>query len=162
MATVTYRCTSGGEGCGDHPGPGYCRTHPWAALEPVRNRITPVEPPPPVTVTVDAGRPHVALEFLGRTVQIPPDGLTIGREEPPLRDVPGMADLTQVSRRHARLYWLADQLYIEDLGSTNGTFVDGDKVTTARRLAAGQKLRLGLDVAVGVVVEELDEFGLPR
>lgn len=30
-----------------------------------------------------------------------------------------------ISRKHAKLYWEEDKLYIEDLGSANGTLVDG-------------------------------------
>ena len=37
-----------------------------------------------------------------------------------------------VSRRHARLYVAADTLYLEDLGSTNGTRVDGHDATQGR------------------------------
>jgi hypothetical protein len=66
--------------------------------------------------------------------------LTIGRD-------PG-ADLTLddagVSRRHARLT-LADGEgpVIEDLGSSNGTFVNGERVGGERRLADGDEIRIG-------------------
>ena len=33
-----------------------------------------------------------------------------------------------VSRKHARISMQADQIWIEDLGSTNGTFVNGTRV----------------------------------
>jgi len=161
MAAMTYRCPVGEDGCGDHTVPGYCGTH-GTMLERVRTLMTPPTVELKTPVAVDFGRPHVALEFLGRSVPVPQDGLLIGREQPPLQDLPGMADLTQVSRKHARLLWLADHLYVEDVGSKNGTFVDGDKVTTRRRLAAGQRLRLALDVVIPVVAVEVDEFGFPR
>jgi hypothetical protein len=158
---MIYRCPVGADNCGDHTTPGYCGTH-GTMLERVRALMAPPAVEPPAQVGVDFGRPHVALEFLGRSVPVPPDGLLIGREQPPLRDLPGMAELTQVSRRHARLLWLADKLYVEDVGSKNGTFVDGDKVTTRRRLGVGQQLRLALDVIIPVVTVDVDEFGLPR
>jgi pSer/pThr/pTyr-binding forkhead associated (FHA) protein len=37
-----------------------------------------------------------------------------------------------VSRKHARIAMQADQIWIEDLGSTNGTFVNGEKIKRAR------------------------------
>ena len=50
-----------------------------------------------------------------------------------------------VSRRHAKLVFLDNALQIEDLGSTNGTSVDGAIVAAGVRhqLLAGAKLRLG-------------------
>jgi len=46
------------------------------------------------------------------------------------------------SARHARLELRSDGVWVEDLGSTNGTFVNGERVT-AERLAPGDVLRLG-------------------
>lgn len=50
-----------------------------------------------------------------------------------------------VSRRHARLVVADNSLQIEDLGSTNGTSVDGDSVAPGalRPLQAGARLRIG-------------------
>jgi pSer/pThr/pTyr-binding forkhead associated (FHA) protein len=47
-----------------------------------------------------------------------------------------------VSRRHASLTPEADSLYLQDLGSTNGTFVDGQMVPGAT-LRDGQTLKVG-------------------
>ena len=57
-----------------------------------------------------------------------------------------------VSRRHARLLIAANTLQIEDLGSTNGTSVDGAVVTAGalRPLQAGSRLRIG-DIELSVV-----------
>lgn len=64
--------------------------------------------------------------------------LTIGRA----RD----ADLTLqdrfLSRRHARLFYDGDRLLIEDLGSQNGTFVNGDRVEEPVELRPGDEVRL--------------------
>ena len=57
-----------------------------------------------------------------------------------------------VSRRHARLVIAANTLQIEDLGSTNGTAVDGAVVNAGalRPLQAGARLRIGdIELSVG-------------
>ena len=48
-----------------------------------------------------------------------------------------------VSTRHALLEPRPDGLWVEDVGSTNGTFVNGARVTTARLLTAGDVVRIG-------------------
>jgi hypothetical protein len=48
-----------------------------------------------------------------------------------------------VSSRHAVLEPRPDGLWVEDLGSTNGTFVNGARVTSARLLQAGDIVRIG-------------------
>ena len=47
------------------------------------------------------------------------------------------------SAQHARVEARGDGLWIEDLGSTNGTFVNGARVTTPRKLQPGDVLRVG-------------------
>ena len=49
----------------------------------------------------------------------------------------------QVSRLHARIEMRDDGVYVEDLGSRNGTFVDGAPVVSGRRLANGDEITLG-------------------
>ncbi|MEX0851125.1 MAG: FHA domain-containing protein [Gaiellaceae bacterium] len=46
------------------------------------------------------------------------------------------------SARHARIEPRSDGVWVEDLGSTNGTFVNGERVT-AERLQAGDVVRVG-------------------
>ena len=48
-----------------------------------------------------------------------------------------------VSTRHAMLDPRADGLWLTDTGSTNGTFVNGARVTTARLLQRGDLVRIG-------------------
>lgn len=48
-----------------------------------------------------------------------------------------------VSSRHATFEPRVDGLWIEDGGSTNGTFVNGSRVTTARLLHRGDVVRIG-------------------
>jgi len=46
------------------------------------------------------------------------------------------------SRRHARISWEGEVPVVEDLGSTNGTFVNGERVRR-RRLVEGDRLLIG-------------------
>ena len=66
------------------------------------------------------------------------DELIIGREN---------ADLTvddpEVSRRHAAVRLKAGQLEIEDLGSANGTFVNGSRIEAPVEVGGGAKIRVG-------------------
>jgi two-component system cell cycle response regulator len=48
-----------------------------------------------------------------------------------------------LSRRHCKLWKQGDRVYIEDLGSSNGTFVDGEAVQGRRPLAEGARIHLG-------------------
>ncbi len=48
-----------------------------------------------------------------------------------------------VSRMHARLFHDDRGVFLEDLGSANGTFVDGQKVEGVVALRSGQLIRLG-------------------
>ena len=48
-----------------------------------------------------------------------------------------------VSSRHALITPAENGVWVEDLGSTNGTYVNGAQVTTARLLQAGDAIRIG-------------------
>ncbi len=48
-----------------------------------------------------------------------------------------------MSRRHARILVEHDRATIEDLGSKNGTFVRGQRISAPTPLAAGDVIRLG-------------------
>ncbi|MGH7328531.1 MAG: DUF4388 domain-containing protein, partial [Polyangiaceae bacterium] len=50
-----------------------------------------------------------------------------------------------VSRKHARIQMQNDQIWIEDLGSTNGTFVNGEKIKRAR-LKEGDRVLIGTSI----------------
>jgi pSer/pThr/pTyr-binding forkhead associated (FHA) protein len=50
---------------------------------------------------------------------------------------------TTVSSRHATIDSRTDGLWVEDAGSTNGTFVNGARVTSARLLQPGDVIRIG-------------------
>jgi FHA domain-containing protein len=55
------------------------------------------------------------------------------------------------SARHARIESRSDGVWVQDLDSTNGTYVNGARVAGAQRLAAGDVLRVG---ETDLVVEE--------
>lgn len=64
-------------------------------------------------------------------------GVTIGREDCEIV----LAD-PEVSRRHATIRSLDDALAIEDLGSTNGTFVNGQRLTGVSALKDGDRIKM--------------------
>jgi hypothetical protein len=66
--------------------------------------------------------------------------LTFGRSGD--NDVPLPGD-DFASSLHARLEPRRDGVWVEDVGSTNGTFVNGERVERRRRLSAGDVVRIG-------------------
>jgi pSer/pThr/pTyr-binding forkhead associated (FHA) protein len=53
---------------------------------------------------------------------------------------------TFVSQVHARLYRQQNDTFVEDLGSTNGTFLNGSPVASATRLRKGDRVQFGQTV----------------
>src|SRR5580704_11015068 len=53
-----------------------------------------------------------------------------------------VVDAALVSRLHCRLTAAADELEVEDLSSTNGTYVN-DKPITRAQIVSGDRLRVG-------------------
>ena len=60
----------------------------------------------------------------------------------------------QVSRKHARIFHTAKGFFIEDLGSKNGTHVNGEPVMQPRRLNDGDLLQIGLAYRLSFVGAE--------
>lgn len=73
--------------------------------------------------------------------------ITIGREAS--NDI--VLEDPQVSRHHARLTLQGAGYVIEDLGSTNGTFINGQRVMGARPINDGDTLGLGDTVVLKVM-----------
>src|SRR5437016_2800139 len=68
--------------------------------------------------------------------------LLIGRHAP--EDEGRLGGDPEISRRHARVSRGADkQLAIEDLGSANGTYVNGERIRERRMLKPGDSVRVG-------------------
>ena len=86
-------------------------------LQPLKKQV------PPITVTE-------ALVTLGRNEQIFDDF--------------DKSELARLSRRHAKLFEQDDEIYVADLNSRNGTFVNGDRVDAVPRcLRHGDVLEIG-------------------
>ena len=51
-----------------------------------------------------------------------------------------------VSRRHARIYPYDGRVAVQDLGSTNGTYVNNQPIGAPREIVAGDRVRVGLAV----------------
>lgn len=54
----------------------------------------------------------------------------------------------EVSRRHARLTFQGGKYVLEDLGSTNGTFVNGQRLAGPRVLKAGEVVSFGEQIVL--------------
>jgi len=73
------------------------------------------------------------------TFRLPPGAVkTIGRST----GAEFIVDAALVSRLHCQLTATDDSLHVKDLGSTNGTFVNGQRVTAAQ-LRQGDRLSIG-------------------
>jgi hypothetical protein len=66
--------------------------------------------------------------------------LTIGRA---VNNDVSMPDDEYASGRHARFEPRRDGVWVEDIGSTNGTFVNGIRLTRERKLTPGDVVRVG-------------------
>ena len=86
----------------------------------------------------------VAGPDAGTVVPLPPGSTRVGRAvEATVR----IAD-PDVSRVHAELSVATDGVWVADLGSTNGSTVDGAPVDGSRRLPVGAALRLGASTLI--------------
>lgn len=78
----------------------------------------------------------------GKTYEL--DGeMTVGRS--PGCGIPTSYDVYS-STIHARLFPSGNQLWVEDLGSTNGTYVNSERIARATRLVKGDLVQVGATV----------------
>jgi hypothetical protein len=118
----------------------------WAELkEPRPAMAAPAMAPaaaPPNPAPQHAARAHLVViapeEQRGRSYELL-DELTVGRAA----GCHIALDDRFVSQLHARMFRRDDQCFIEDLGSTNGTFLNDEKVTGPALLARGDVVRIG-------------------
>ncbi len=78
----------------------------------------------------------------------PQTGMQFALDQPVIRIGRGSTnDLvikdSQSSREHAEITRQGDQLILRDLGSTNGTFVNGERLSGSRPLRPGDQIRIG-------------------
>ena len=79
------------------------------------------------------------LVFENRQVVLMEGANVIGRDS----DATIQCDRTGVSRHHARILVSKGEATVEDLGSKNGTYLQGQRITSAR-LSDGDEIRLGV------------------
>jgi DNA-binding winged helix-turn-helix (wHTH) protein len=109
---------------------GYRMLAPVADLEPAR------AVPAPTTA-----RFRILLE--GAEVPLAEGENVIGRDPEAAVSI----DSPRVSRRHARIVVEGDVAMLEDLGSKNGTSLNGERIECQARLAHGDEIRLGRHIA---------------
>lgn len=83
----------------------------------------------------------------GTSFQLVDHELVVGR-------APGSAVLLDdptVSSRHARVFPQHDSVLIDDLGSRNGTLVNGRRIDSPTRLSTGDRLSIGPNVELEVL-----------
>ncbi|MGH9762391.1 MAG: FHA domain-containing protein, partial [Blastocatellia bacterium] len=77
-------------------------------------------------------KPHISLVFKGQSI-------VLGRDS----DCEQVLDHPMVSWRHARITRSTAGYIVEDLGSTNGTFVNGTRISGAVKVKPGDRIGLG-------------------
>lgn len=92
---------------------------------------------------LDGGMPHLVVlapdSDRGRRIPLDDSYMVVGRE--PACGV--RFDDPRVSRTHAALQRRGSAVYVQDLGSTGGTFVNGAAMTAAHELQVGDVLTFG-------------------
>ena len=121
---------------------------------------TPPQPPPK-----SFALKFVSGKYQGGVFPLRPDrDVVVGRGS----DLDLVLAEDMVSRKHAKIFFREGAFWIQDLGSTNGTFVNGEKVKRAR-LSEGDRLLIGSsilkvvsDAATGEQTDEEIRRGLEQ
>ena len=93
-------------------------------------------------LTVPLALRFISGKYQGGEFPLPDDGeIVIGRSSE--LDMVLVEDM--VSRRHAKILVEAGDIFLEDLGSTNGSFVNGEKVSRTK-LAEGDRILIGTSI----------------
>jgi hypothetical protein len=112
---------------------------PW--IDPTLQRQQRPQFAPPVVPARQPPRPAGAQTLLvdGTPHELTGDRIVLGRS----RSADVVVSDPSVSRQHLELRQDDRGWYAVDLGSTNGSQVNGDTITEARRLEPGQRIKLG-------------------
>jgi len=113
-----------------------------------------VPPAPPPQDLIPADSPAITSPYKGPRLMLQAtgsifklgDAAVIGREDVTLQiDLDGYPDGKFISHRHAQITKIDDKFYLEDLGSSNHTWVNDLKLATgqAEPLKDGDVIRLG-------------------
>lgn len=126
----------------------HARTHSYSFIGPVQ--VSFAEPHADVTpgtfrviatmVEGEGGRPAAVVTPEGRRVELGAKPIVIGREDD--CTIVMSPEDKEASRRHAEVRRLGDGFVIADLGSVNGTRVNGSGITE-RELTGGEKISIG-------------------
>lgn len=110
----------------------------------------PIKPAPPEKIILDDATPGPIATPTGRLALVAEDGLnrldlvdgsfTVGREDGLPLSLPNE---TTVSRRHAEVMVSGGSIRVRDLGSTNGTFVNGMPLSDEQPLQPGDVIQFG-------------------
>ena len=100
-------------------------------------------------------RPRFALRFISGKYQGGEFPLRMNREIIIGRssDLDMVLVEDMVSRRHAKITTTDTEILIQDVGSTNGTFVNGEKIAGRARLAEGDRILVGTSIIKVVAVD---------
>jgi pSer/pThr/pTyr-binding forkhead associated (FHA) protein len=106
----------------------------------------PAAPPRRAPARPSRSAPHqmvvTAGALAGTTIGLSDNQITIGRAD----DATLVLTDDYASTRHARLFPQDGQWLVEDLGSTNGTYLDRQKVTQPTPVPVGVPIRIGKTV----------------
>ncbi|MGH2699648.1 MAG: FHA domain-containing protein FhaB/FipA [Actinomycetota bacterium] len=121
----------------------YLELRPAAARSAVSSRGPAPAPRPPSKRSRKAPRRLALTEgpLKGKSFDLGEE-LTIGRAE----KCHIVVDDTYVSQVHARIYANGDAYFVEDLGSTNGTYVNRRRITSPAELSRGDRVKIGKTV----------------
>jgi DNA-binding winged helix-turn-helix (wHTH) protein len=90
---------------------------------------------------IDREGPRIKLWLMFEGHQLPlMEGVNVIGRGP---DAAIQIDSPGLSRSHARILVALGEATLEDLGSKNGTYLNGGRITTPHRLAEGNEIRLG-------------------